>query len=125
MKKQEALALLYHFEAERAEAVKRVLRSCKIAARSVPDADLGQKIGYLAGWKGFKRVADAGGDAFAEEVLVLQGVQSKLLDEVLRQFAASGIGRVRLKAVVTPYNALWTLRRLCETIQKEHGALLK
>lgn len=125
MKKQEALALLYHFEPARAEAVKRALKQCKVAVRTVPDADLGQRIGYLAGWKGFKREEADGGAPFAEEVLVLQGVQGKLLDAVLQQFEADGVGRIRLKAVVTPYNALWTLRRLCETIQKEHGALLQ
>lgn len=125
MKRQEALALLYHFEPEREAVVRQALRSCKIAARRVPDADIGQKIGYLAGWKGFKRAQGDGGAPFGEEVLVLQGVQGKLLDEMLLQFEAAGISRIRLKAIVTPYNALWTLRRLCETIQKEHGAMLK
>ena len=125
MKRQETLALLYHFEPEREAAVREALRSCKVPARRVPDADIGQKIGYLAGWKGFKRTPEDGGAPFAEEVLILQGVPGKLLDAILLRFEAEGLGRIRLKVVVTPYNALWTLRRLCETIQKEHGAMLK
>ena len=32
---------------------------------------------------------------------------------------------IRFKAVVTPFNTLWTLRRLCETMQREHGAMIE
>jgi hypothetical protein len=36
-----------------------------------------------------------------------------------------GVPPVKFKSVVTPFNTLWTLRRLCETMQKEHAAMLE
>ena len=33
--------------------------------------------------------------------------------------------QVKFKSVVTPFNTLCTLRRLCETMQKEHAAMLE
>lgn len=123
MKKQDALALLYHFEPEREAAVKQALKKCKIAVRRIPDGDIEQKVGYLAGLKGFKRIDTSDGVPFNEEVLILQNVQGRLLDLLLRQFREDEIEPVKLKAVVTPFNSLWSLRRLCDTIKKEHGLL--
>ena len=42
-----------------------------------------------------------------------------------RTMQEAGVPKVRFKSVVTPFNTLWTLRRLCETMQKEHAALLE
>ena len=36
-----------------------------------------------------------------------------------------GVPHIKFKSVVTPFNTLWTLRRLCETMQKEHAAMLE
>ena len=37
----------------------------------------------------------------------------------------AGLSPVLYKAVVTPFNTLWTLKRLCQTMEKEHGAVTK
>ena len=62
---------------------------------------------------------------FPHEVMVLQNIRNKRLDEVLLALKEAGVPHIRFKAVVTPFNTLWTLRRLCETMQREHGAMIE
>jgi hypothetical protein len=82
-------------------------------------------VGYLLGAKGFQpaKAKDEDNFVFPHEVMVLQNIRNKRLDEVLLALKEAGVPHIRFKAVVTPFNTLWTLRRLCETMQKEHGAL--
>jgi len=58
---------------------------------------------------------------FPYEVMIMQGIRGKRLDTVLAQLQKDGVPHIAYKSVVTPFNTLWTLRRLCETMQKEHA----
>ena len=51
----------------------------------------------------------------------MQGIRNKRLDQVLEAFRTAAIPPVLYKAIVTPFNTLWTLKKLCLTIEKEHG----
>ena len=53
--------------------------------------------------------------------MILHRIKGKRLDQVLAAMKAAGVPPIRYKAVVTPFNTLWTLRRLCETMKKEHA----
>lgn len=121
------LVLLYHFtDTERTDKIKAALMRMKIAVKEVPDSMVGQKIGYLLGLKGFgENKTTAEESSFDEEVMVLQNVSRKRLDALLVEFREAGIEKVNYKAVVTPYNLFWSLRRLCETIKKEHHMMLR
>lgn len=125
MKQAETLILLYHFtDAEKVERIKDVLRQMKVRFKEVPDAQAGQKIGFLIGAKGFgEQPATPEAEAFAEEMMIMQGVDRKRLDALLTAFRAAGVSRIALKALVTPRNLFWTLDRLGRTIQKEHSAM--
>ena len=57
--------------------------------------------------------------------MILQNVYKKRLDNVLLALKQAGVPHIKFKSVVTPFNTLWTLRRLCETMQKEHGVITK
>ena len=98
-----------------------------IATKILPAEAWREKVGYLLGAKGYQpaKVKDDDNFVFPHEVMVLQNIRNKRLDEVLQALQNAGLPHVRFKAVVTPFNILWTLRRLCETMQKEHGALTK
>ena len=126
MKRKEQ-ALLYGFnDEERIRAVRRALDRTSVPSRILPPEAHHQKIGYLIGMKGF-RVTPPDEDeedfVFPHEVLILDKIKGKRLDEVLAALAAAVSPSVQYKTVVTPFNTFWTLRRLCETMQKEHGAL--
>jgi len=125
--KRKEQALLYGFnDEERIRAVRRALDRTSVPSRILPPEAHHQKIGYLIGMKGFRvtpKDEDEDDFVFPHEVLILDKIKGKRLDEVLAALAATVQPPVQYKTVVTPFNTLWTLRRLCETMQREHGAL--
>lgn len=122
MKKAGEKVLLFQFSEERKNAVKAVLKSLNIASHSLREDAFQHKIGYLLGLRGFGPTTfdhEAKFD-FPHEVMIMHNIKSKRLDEVLKALREAGIS-IPYKAVVTPFNTLWTLERLCETMEKEHA----
>ena len=125
MKRQEQV-LFYQFRDEETLAIAcKTLHKLGVSTKILPPEAWREKVGYLLGAKGFQQAKAKADDnfTFPHEVMVLQNIRNKRLDEVLLALQNAGVPKVRFKAVVTPFNILWTLRRLCETMQKEHGAL--
>ena len=126
MKKIEQ-ALLYGFnDMARLERTRKVLNKLGIAVKVLEESAWREKIGYLLGMNGFKGTKTVEDDnfVFPHEVMVLQNIRNKRLDEVLASLQQNDLGDIKFKSVVTPFNTLWTLRRLCETMQREHSTLL-
>lgn len=124
--KREEQALLYGIRDEaKLSLLTKTLHRLGVQTREIPDGAWNEKIGYLLGMKGFKaaKTADSDGFTFPHEVMVLQNIRNKRLETVLKALDDAGVERIRFKSVVTPFNTLWSFRRLCETMQREHGAL--
>lgn len=125
--KQQEQVLFYQFrEEEKLNLYRKVLNRLGIASKVVPEEAWCEKVGYLLGMKGFKASGlpkEDDGFVFPHEVMILQNIRNKRLDEVLLALKEAGVPPVRFKSVVTPFNTLWTLRRLCETMQKEHAGM--
>ncbi|MBR4694925.1 MAG: DUF3783 domain-containing protein [Selenomonadaceae bacterium] len=123
--KREEQVLLYQFRDEgKLQTIRDVLKKLHIKSRVLPEEAYAQKVGFLLGMKGFRPTEmREDGFSFPHEVMVLQNIRGKRLDEVLKQLREAGVPHIKFKAVVTPFNTLWTLRRLCETMQKEHAAM--
>ncbi|MSV25635.1 DUF3783 domain-containing protein [Selenomonas sp. WCA-380-WT-3B 3/] len=127
MKRKEQV-LFYQFrDAAKLELARSVLRRMGIATKILPENAWREKVGYLLGAGGFKASSakDDGEFSFPHEVMILQNIRNKRLDEVLRALREAGVPPIPFKSVVTPFNTLWTLRRLCETMQKEHAFMLR
>ena len=124
--KREEQALLYGIhDTEKFALLMKTLRRLGVRVREVPNGAWNEKVGFLLGMKGFQatKSSDSEGFTFPHEVMVLQNVRNKRLEAVLKALDDAGLERIRFKSVVTPFNILWTFRRLCETMQREHGAL--
>ena len=118
--------LLFQFrDEERLRAIRRVLSDLHIPSRVLTADSWPQKIGHLLDAKGFPPAAVPPGESFdfPHEVMLFSQIKGKRLDMVLCALRDAGLESVRYKAVVTPFNTLWTLRHLCETMQKEHAYL--
>ena len=127
MKRQEQV-LFYQFRDEEKLALAcKTLHKMGIATKILQPEHWREKVGYLLGAKGFQpaKVKEEDDFVFPHEVMVLQNIRNKRLDEVLLALKEAGVPHIRFKAVVTPFNTLWTLRRLCETMQREHGAMIE
>ncbi len=123
--KKDEQVLLYRFhDADILEQFKAVLKTLHIRATVLKDEDSAEKVGFLLGIKGFQPAKEKGeAFTFPGEVMILHNIQGKRLDEVLRSMKEAGLPRIHYKAVVTPFNILWPLRKLCETMQKEHAEI--
>ena len=127
MKRQEQV-LFYQFRDEEKLALAcKTLHKMGIATKILQPENWREKVGYLLGAKGFQpaKVKEEDDFVFPHEVMVLQNIRNKRLDEVLLALKEAGVPHIRFKAVVTPFNTLWTLRRSCETMQREHGAMIE
>ncbi|MBQ9377734.1 MAG: DUF3783 domain-containing protein [Schwartzia sp.] len=126
MKRSVERVLCYGFrEAEKLNAVKEVMRGLGIECRVLPEESWREQVGFLLGLRGFKPHTASTEEEFSfpGEVMVLHHIKGKRLDQVLAAMKQAGVPPIRYKAVVTPFNTFWTLRRLCETMRKEHQAL--
>jgi len=123
--KREEQVLLYQFRDEKKlSEIRQILKKLRVKSRVLPEEAHGEKIGFLLGMKGFRETKSKDEDfTFPHEVMIFQNIRGKRLDEVLDGLKDAGIPPVKFKAVVTPFNTLWTLQRLCETMQREHGAV--
>jgi len=124
MKKHKEQVLFYGFKDEaKLGQAQQSLRRLQIPSRVVPTEQWYEKVGYLLGMPGFRTTPPVEDDGFVfpYEVMIMQGIRGKRLDTVLAQLQKDGVPHIAYKSVVTPFNTLWTLRRLCETMQKEHA----
>ena len=119
--------MLYHFQdEEKLNSIQTLLTKMNIAFEVLPDDAYVQKVGYLLGSRGFNQTKAIEEDdfIFPFEVMILFNIKNKRLSQVLNEFRQAGIPSIRFKAIVTPFNMFWSLRRLCETMQKEHAAMI-
>lgn len=103
-------------------AVRRAALLQKIRLRAAAPEQAGQKLGFLLGRKGFvEQVGEA--PAVTDPILVMDGLTSSRMDNVLRALAKTKASRTVFKAVVTATNVDWTLYALWQELQKERAAL--
>ncbi len=126
MKKQIEQVLFYQFQkGNNLDLAQKTLHRLGIKTKILHPDDWRQKIGFLLGAPGFKEAKDGCEDSFTfpHEVMIFQNIRNKRLEHVLQELKEAGVPSVQFKSVVTPFNILWTLKRLCQTMEKEHGVL--
>lgn len=123
--------LLFEFDKERTEQIRRALMPLKIRVKTVQPEEYGQKIGYLAGNK--EIAAEEGGQApvnvlqgggIEQEMMVMAWLTGQQVDQVLTTFRRQGIGRINYKAVVTLQNQHWDCTTLYQELKREHEAFM-
>lgn len=115
------IALFYNFSEERMRKAKFALLLLKIRTKTVSKSDYGQPLGYLAGIKGIEPASeDYDGTSFEEEMIVLHNFTSKTIDSLIRALNKCGVGRVPLKAVITPTNKDWNSVQLYNAVKADY-----
>lgn len=115
------IALFYNFSDDRLRKAKFALLPLKISVKAVPIADFNQPLGYLVGVKGVEKVeGEYNGNEFTEEMIVMHNFTSVKIDMLIKALAKSGVGRVPLKAVVTPINKDWDSISLYKAVKADH-----
>ena len=118
--------LLYNFDSDRLPKVKRALMPLKFFLKTVSKEDFSQPIGVLAGVKGIEPVEEKyDGDGFNDEMIVMGGFTSAKIDALVRALNKNGIGKIALKAVITPTNVNWNSVELYKAVKADHDEMNK
>lgn len=120
------IVLAYNFTPERLGALRLLCMMLKVQLRPVPREQLMQPVGYLAGVKGVEVAAEGyAGNEAQEEMLVMCGFMRSDLDRLLAGIRKSKLQSVKLKAMLTQHNALWSGLALLKELAQEHEYMSK
>ena len=113
--------LAYNFTPERLSALRLLCMMLKAQLRPVAREELMQPVGYLAGVPGVEAASESyAGDEAREEMLVMCGFMRSDLDRLLAAIRKSRLQSVKLKAMLTQHNALWSGVELQKELAQEH-----
>ena len=131
--------LLFHVNILKQNQIAMLAREMGLELAAVAPEDYGRVIGVLAGTikqnGPVKKTAGkmltgnasaertSGNHDFSDEMMVFCGISSEQLDAFLLKYRQAGISPIALKAVLTPFNAMWTPGMLCAELKKERTAL--
>ncbi|MCQ4021572.1 MULTISPECIES: DUF3783 domain-containing protein [unclassified Ruminococcus] len=113
--------LLYNFSDERLAKIQRALLPLKIRIKAVSINEYSQPLGYLAGIKDIEPTDEKfSGDGFTDELMLICGLNNTKLEALLRSLYKYGVGRIDLKAMLTPTNISWNSTQLYKAVKADH-----
>lgn len=117
--------LLYNIKEEKIKAIKMLLIRMRVKCKEVKKEDYLKPIGQLAGLKEFPDQGEYTEAGFEDEMLVMAGFSNAMVNELLQGLQKMGVGRINLKAVVTPHNLKWSSLQLRDELAQEHEQMKK
>lgn len=118
------IALFYNFSEERMRKAKFALLPLKIRTKAVRKSEYNHPLGYLAGIKEIEPAeTEFDGNGFDEEMIVMHNFTSKTVDGLIRALNKCGVGRVPLKAVITPTNKDWNSVQLYNAVKADFNEM--
>ena len=118
--------LLYNFSDERLGKIRRTLLPLKIRIKTVGVDEYSQPLGFLAGIAGIEPLTETYiGDGFKDELMLICGLNQVKLQALLNALYKNGVGRIDLKAMLTPTNISWNSTRLYEAVKADHEEMTK
>lgn len=118
--------LLYNFSDESLGKIRRALLPLKIRIKTVGVDEYSQPLGFLAGIAGIEPLTETySGDGFKDELMLICGLNQVKLQALLNALYKNGVGRIDLKAMLTPTNISWNSTRLYEAVKADHEEMTK
>lgn len=105
-------------------SIKDLCSKLDIQIESIGNKDLGRSIlSIISGDEKLPAKIDIPPMYNMPEVLIFQGFDETDLKSFLSEYKNAGIEKVALKAMVTPFNIVWTLYDLIEHLKEENARL--
>lgn len=115
------IVLAYNFSDERLSKLKRALLPLKFRIKTVSPEEFQKPVGTLAGFKEVELDPDDDcSDGFDEEMLIMGGLTNGRIDALLSALYKRGVGRIDLKAVLTPSNICWSSNHIYKEVKADH-----
>lgn len=113
--------LLFEIEENKDKQICTLCNRINIQVLHVKKEDYSQKLGCIAGIKGFARTAETyQGKGIPAEMMVFSGMDSEQVDAFLQEYKEAGIAPIGCKAIITPNNVFWTAEELFRELLQEH-----
>ena len=118
--------LLYSEDEMKAAAIRRLCDELHISFMRLNRSDLGSMVISLVSpaidpIRSKKTSVPA---LYAQpEIMIMSGFEDKKLDMYLAAYKNREVEPVRLKAVLTPYNSMWSVYELTQELEKEDAAV--
>ena len=113
--------LLYNFSDERLQKIRCALLPLKLRIKTVGIDEYSQPLGYLAGIKGIEPTSEKySGNGFTDELMLICGLNQMKLQSLLNALYKNGVGKIDLKAMLTPTNISWNSTQLYEAVKADH-----
>lgn len=119
----EPLLLTYNLKPMTADALNALCREQGIRVRPVRREEYALPIGLLAGIPARASGEASAAEPFDDEMLVMCHMLSHQLDAFLSGMRQRSLPRIALKAVLTPFNVVWTSARLRDDLAREHDEI--
>ena len=116
--------LLYNLDTEKGRKIKALCLTLKLRARSVAQEDFSQPLDSVLGLAPRQETSQEE-ERFSDELLVMAGLSSRQMNQLLQGFRRKKIPLVELKAVLTAVNGGWNAFQLCRELRLEHQAMLR
>lgn len=101
-------------------SIKELCTKLGIQIESIGNKDLGRSIlSIISGDEKLPAKIDIPPMYNMPEVMIFKGFDETELKSFLNEYKKAGIEKVALKAMVTPYNVVWTLYYLIEHLKEE------
>lgn len=118
--------LLYNLEGEKGKQIRQLCAEMKIRFKSIPAGQYGEPIGALVCTERMEKTGiPFTGIPFQDEMILFAGFEDDRLRNFLSRYYQAGIGKVSLKAALTPYNVKWNSAELHNELKREHEELEK
>lgn len=106
-----------NLENEKANIIEKICKKENIIFKTLQSSDGGEQVGYLCGFKGFKKSELE--QNVDKQCLLFSMCDSRTLNRFLSQMRENDCS-VELKAMVTATNQSWTLLKLITQLEEEH-----
>ncbi len=129
MKETQKSMVLYYVQDEKKRIQMEVLcMSMSIGTKQLKPSDLNTQVGTLVGAKNIEpldpaKEAKAPAIFCMPEIIIFSGIPDKKLDEFLFSYKKVGMTPTKLKAVITPQNASWSLYHLIRELSMERAQI--
>lgn len=116
--------LLYNLDTEKGRKIKTLCLTLKLRARSVGPEEFSQPLDAVLGLSPRQEKGEEG-ENFSQELLVMAGLTSHQMNQLLQGMRRKKIPPVELKAVLTASNGSWNAYQLYQELSLEHEAMLR
>lgn len=119
-----ATVLIYNFQDQkRLGGVKKTLLLMGIKFKMIPKEEYLRPIGQLFGVSERTEIAPYDGEELEQEMIVMGGIDRTVMDAMLDGFRKNGVGKIDIKAVLTPTNGSWNAVDLFRELKREHEVM--